>query len=138
MYGGSGGSYFQDPCAPDNVGGLKIRSGGIIDSLQMIYRNDNGQKWTSNQHGGSGGKLHTIHFDQYEYIVAVVGFYGRSRWCDSCINQLGFITKDNNGYQNRYGPYGQKKGSLLLYTGQVGGIFGRSGQYLDAIGFYYN
>lgn len=114
---------------------MKIRSGGIIDSVQMIYRNDNGQKWTATAHGGSGGKLHTIHLEPYEYIVAVVGFYGESKWCDNCINQLGFITENENGNQLKHGPYGKKRGNLLLYTGEIGGLYGRSGKYLDAIGF---
>lgn len=82
--------------------------------------------------------MHAVHFDQYEYIIAVVGFHGRSKWCDDCINQLGFITENEYGNQNKRGPYGEKKGNLLLYTGQVGGFYGRSGRYLDAIGFSYD
>ncbi len=135
MFGGNGGKFFQDPCAPENIGGMVIRSGGIIDSIKVIYRNNYGQKWTSKRHGGSGGEEHEITFDQYEYIVGVVGFYGSSRWCNSCINKLGFITEDANGYQRKRGPYGQTKGHLLLYEDEVGGFYGHSGKYLNAIGF---
>ena len=105
----------------------------------MFYTSNDNQQWIPTKHGGTGGKRRTIYFDQNqeEYLVAVVGSYGRTFWCRSCINELGFITENKNGAQVMHGPYGLKKGHLLMFVGQIGGFFGRSGQYLDAIGAYY-
>lgn len=137
LYGGSGGSIFQDPCS-SNIGGVIIRSGGIIDSIQAVYSNQNNMQWTPMKHGGSGGTKKAIIFYRRESIIAVVGSYGRSYWCNNCINELGFITENENGLQEIHGPFGSKKGSLLLCVGKVAGFFGRSGKYLDAIGCYYS
>ena len=137
LYGGSGGSFFRDQCSPNNIGGIVIRSGGIIDSIQTVYSNNNNQQWIPTKHGGTGGKKRLILFGENEYIIAIVGSYGRTIWCRNCINELGFITENKDGMQIMHGPYGYKRGHLLMFVGQVGGFFGRCGQYLDAIGCFY-
>ena len=73
-----------------------------------------------------------------EIIVAAVGSYGQSSWCGNCINELGFITENDYGQQQMHGPFGSRSGRLLIFIGQVAGFFGRSGTYLDAIGFHYD
>ncbi len=78
-----------------------------------------------------------IAFYDEEYIIAIVGSYGYTSRCNNCVNELGFLTENKYGLINMHGPYGRRSGSILLLAGEIGGFFGRSGSYLDAIGCYY-
>jgi len=137
MYGGRGGTFFRDPCSFNNLGGLIIRAGDLVDSIQAMYTNNKNQQWVPYQHGGNRGSKNMVIFNEEEYIIAVVGSYGYSSRCGNCINELGFLTKNNNGLVSIHGPYGKKSGRILMLAGEIGGFFERSGTYLDAIGCYY-
>lgn len=76
-------------------------------------------------------------FFEKEVIVAIVGSYGWSSRCGNCINELGFVTENKYGMLSIHGPYGRRNGNILLLAGEIGGFYGRSGEYLDAIGCYY-
>lgn len=106
-----------------------------MDSIQTIYQDND--KSIPIKHGGTGGSKHMILLQENQYIIAIVGSYGQTYWCNNCINELGFITVDENGMQMMHGPYGLRRGQLLIFVGEVGGFFGRSGQYLDSIGCFY-
>ena len=119
---------------------LDIRSGDIIDAIQGTYYSDNYMK-PSPRHGGGGGKQHTIYFGDGEGILAVVGYYGYSKWCGNCVNQLAFLVERQDGTKHVVGPYGSSKGKLMIYPGYDGYVVsfnGRAGRYLDAIGFFTN
>ena len=143
MYGGTGGNIFRDTYT-STITGMTVYAGGIIDSIQIVYSSatsySSEQGWTATKHGGSGGTRNIIYFSQTENIIAVVGSYGSSRWCSNCVMELGFVTVDSSsGEQLLYGPYGCgcSRGEMLIFVGNVVGFFGRSGNYLDAIGCYY-
>lgn len=137
IYGGRGGTFFRDPCSFNYLGGIIVRASDLIDSIQAVYSSNNNQQWVPMKHGGSGGTRNLAIFYEKEYIVAVVGSYGSSSRCGNCINELGFVTENKYGMMSIHGPYGQKNGDILLFAGEIGGFFGRSGKYLDAIGCYY-
>ena len=138
LYGGSGGSFFQDPCDSD-MAAIIIKSGGIVDSIQTVYSSNNKDGPIPTRHGGTGGTKHVVALGENDYIIAVVGSYGRTIWCKNCISELGFVTmNEKSGMQNMHGPYGLKRGRLLVFVGEIAGFFGRAGQYLDAIGCYYS
>ena len=137
IYGGRGGSFFRDPCSFNNLGGIIIRSSALIDSIQTVYASNKNQQWVPLQHGGNGGSKHVAIFYENEYIIAVIGSHGSSSRCSNCINELGFLTENKYGLMSMHGPYGQRSQNILMLVGEIGGFFGRSGQYLDAIGCYY-
>ncbi len=90
------------------------------------------------RHGGTGGRKRVVALYKEEYIIAVVGSYGHTSYCNNCVNELGFVTENENGQQMMHGPYGSKRGNLLVFVGQFAGFFGRSGRYLDALGCFYD
>ena len=138
IYGGRGGSFFRDSCSDNYLGGIIIRAGSLVNSIRVFYTSNKDQDDIPMQHGGSGGTRHVVIFFEKEIIVALVGSYGSSSRCGNCINELGFVTENKNGMLSILGPYGRRRGNILLLAGEVGGFYGRSGEYLDAIGCYYN
>ena len=86
-FGGGGGSRFNE--VPDNCNAMikrvLIRSGSLVDGIQIIYRLSNGQSFTGKHHGGGTGGLHTfdINVDQGERVIAVFGKGGH--YVDICV-----------------------------------------------------
>lgn len=109
-FGGGGGDVFSEIL--DNCGAviqrIEIRSGGVIDSIQITYRLSSGKCYTGDLHGGAGGQLHTIDIDvvRGERIIDVFGKSG------ALVDQLGFIT--NQG--RIFGPYGGSGGKTSMST----------------------
>ena len=128
-YGGGGGGAFHefiDGCHAI-VRKIIIRSGRLIDAIQVTYKKRNGRLYTSRQRGGNGGGKSTIILRRGEIIVGIFGKTGR------LVDQLGFVT--NHG--RIFGPYGGNGGgSFKVHGCHLRGIFGRSGSLIDSIGFY--
>ena len=102
---------------------INIRSGSLIDSIQLFYQS--GQ--SSGVYGGGGGSLASFVLEPREFVVAISGRSG------SMVDSLTFHT--NMG--RIIGPLGGGGGSPF-YVSQctLNGIYGRSGSRLDAIGFF--
>ena len=105
LFGGDGGNPFADPTLiliPSVVGfkSITIRSGEMVDSIQAVYILANGATYTADKHGGDGGQPHTINFENDETIIAIMGRSGTK------VDQLTFLTQNNLGYRNTYGPFG--------------------------------
>ena len=103
---------------------IRIRSGTLIDSIQLVYQNGG----TSGYYGGSGGSPTEIDLANGENVVTILGRSG------SEIDSLTFVT--NMG--RIFGPYGGSGGNPFQVSqcGNFRGIFGRSGSMVDAIGFH--
>ncbi|HEX8124593.1 MAG TPA: jacalin-like lectin [Allosphingosinicella sp.] len=127
QFGGSGGNAFSDDLTQScRVGGVNIRSGTYVDSIEFVYIKPGGSTYSGGKHGGNGGSGASFKLVDGESIVRVdvrAGTY---------VDQLKFTT--NLG--NVYGPYAGNGGTASAITGQIGGIFGRSGSLLDNIGFF--
>jgi jacalin-like lectin domain-containing protein len=136
-FGGAGGTSFSDPVLTMQplviaISSITIRSGTLVDSLQVTYLRADGSTYTTPQHGGDGGAAATITFVSGEHIIALLGSSGEY------VNQLAFLTEAPNGKRNTYGPYpsGASGGNAFIVNSNVLGFFGRSGRYLDAIAAY--
>ena len=130
-FGGGGGGSFNE--LPNNCGAvvrrIVLRSGSLIDAIQVTYRLSNGQDSTGSNYGGTGGGKHTIDID-VDNGERLIGVFGKS---GSRVDQLGFVT--NKG--RIFGPYGGcGGGSFTVNSCLVRGIFGRSGSGIDSIGFH--
>lgn len=128
QYGGGGGDAFSDDLTQScRLSSVTIRSGDYIDAIQGTYTTPSGATYSSGPHGGGGGDQQSFNLAPGEYIVHVDGRSG------DYVDQLTFST--NLG--NVHGPYGGGGGSpFTLSSLHVGGFFGQSGSYLDAIGFF--
>lgn len=136
--GGKGGATFTDLlAAKQQLTAINLRSGSWIDSIQGITNTGN-----LPAHGGTGGTLKNITWPANEYLVRAYGRYG---FINPYIGQITFVT--NTG--RVLGPYGAPNNfftSIMLpmqfdFTAPTGnviaGFTGRSGQFLDAVGFVY-
>jgi hypothetical protein len=144
-YGGSGGAEFADDVTGvRRLAGLVIRSGDSIDAIQATYERDNGTTFAGPRHGGTSGGEQTITFATDEVITEISGHVGKGFGAD-VLRQL--VIKTNKRPAG-YGPYGKADGKAWTFnaasvgqdsaTFRVGGIFGRAGNAIDRIGFFYH
>ncbi len=106
-----------------------LRTGSLVDAIQVTYRLPDGKDYKAPGHGGRGGgqRVININVDQGERIIGVFGKTGR------LVDNLGFFT--NKG--RVFGPYGGKGGGdFSVHLCPVRGIFGKTGSLVDNIGFY--
>ncbi|KAK9282054.1 hypothetical protein L1049_004966 [Liquidambar formosana] len=133
-WGGNGGSSWDDG-SYNAVREITIVYDRCIDSIRVVY-DKNGKPVTAEKHGGVGGGRTAEIKLQYpeEFVVSVSGHY-----CPvvhggtPVIRSLTF--KSN---QRTFGPFGVEEGtpfSFPMEGGVIVGFNGRSGWYLDAIGF---
>jgi hypothetical protein len=127
--GGYGGSPFAD-IVPSGAAATEIliRSGAYVDALQMVLQLPNGQIEYMDRHGGDGGDADTFDLRDGEYITAIGGRYGQY------VDSIQFYT--NMRISTIYGGSG---GDADYYYEappgwQIVGFYGRSGDYVDAIG----
>ena len=125
--GGSGGAPFIEMVAPSGViSKITIRSGKYIDAIQLTYRYKH--QISSKLHGGLGGLSKTFILKKGEYISELGGRSGK--YVDS------IYIKTNRGRIERWGGNGGQRSFKFLGTksSPIQGIWGRSGNLLDAIG----
>ena len=122
--GGPGGSPFVDMAG--EIAAITVRSGSLIDSIQISYRYGN-KRVIGLAHGGRGGKSSTFKLKAGEVITELGGRSGK--FVDSL-----YIKTSKNRFKKWGGPGGKDfrfKGSK---QSPIMGIWGRSGNLLDAIG----
>ncbi|KAJ9692146.1 hypothetical protein PVL29_011292 [Vitis rotundifolia] len=132
---GGGGSSWDDG-SYSGVREITICYGWCIDSIRVVY-DKNGEPVSGDKHGGSGGQSSEIKL-QYpeEKLIGVSGHYHPFWFCGPVIRSLTF-----NSNRRTFGPFGAQVGtpfSLTTDGGQIVGFQGRSGWYLDAIGFRWS
>src|ERR1051325_5959147 len=122
--GGSGGIFFSDDLTlVTRLAGFVINSGWFVDGIQGIYQRCDGSLSYGLWNGGSGGSQVKVNFAADEYITNISGSAG---WY---IDQITFVTN-----KATYGPYGGSGGSAWnIPNDKIGGFYGQSGQYVDAI-----
>ena len=128
-YGGSGGSAFQDDLTQVcRLDAINVRSGEYVDMLQAVWQYPSGTRVNGPAHGGPGGSPTTVNLQPGEIIVRIDLRSGRY------LDQITFFTDQGR----QYGPFGGDGGSAQSLTNLVAvtGFIGRSGDYVDQIGFW--
>ncbi|XP_026444839.1 jacalin-related lectin 3-like [Papaver somniferum] len=118
---------------------LVIVHGAGIDSIRFEYRDNSGNSFWSQKHGGSGGfKTDKIKLDfPGEYIKSISGYYGSvNDWSPVFIRSL---TIESN--RMKYGPFGSQLGTQFSFpatsrASKIVGFHGHSSWYLTSIGVY--
>ncbi|XP_077228321.1 jacalin-related lectin 19-like [Tasmannia lanceolata] len=133
-WGGNGGSSWDDGSF-NGIREITLVYDRCIDSIRVEY-DKNGKNVLAEKHGGNGG-TRTVHIKlQYpeEFLTTISGHY-----CPvvnggtPVIRSL--IFKSN---RRTFGPFGVEEGTPFTFPmdgGLIVGFKGRSGWYLDAIGF---
>ncbi|KAI3936405.1 hypothetical protein MKW98_000679 [Papaver atlanticum] len=118
---------------------LVIVHGAGIDSIRFEYRDNSGNSFWSQKHGGSGGfKTDKIKLDfPGEYIKSISGYYGSiNDWSPVFIRSLTIETN-----RMKYGPFGSQLGTQFSFpatspASEIVGFHGHSSWYLTSIGVY--
>ncbi|CAL9172437.1 unnamed protein product [Musa hybrid cultivar] len=116
----------------DCIKSIRIRAGGVVDSIAFTYVIGETTKQT-HPYGGPGGTSNEIKISDEEYLTSISGYIGECGGTP-CISQLTFATNQEN-----YGPYGSGGGTpfnLPVEEGKIARFYGRAGPYLTAIGVY--
>ncbi len=131
--GGGGGTNFVDPGIPmgTRIAEVRLWTGDMIDSIQMVYLLSDGRILEGPRHGGSGGNAYSFPLEENEYIVGISGRYGDR------IDSIRIQT--NRRTSQLFGGRGGNRDYRISVPGgcQAIGFAGRSGQYLDAVGLTY-
>ncbi|KAI3901843.1 hypothetical protein MKW92_031251 [Papaver armeniacum] len=118
---------------------LVIVHGAGIDSIRFEYRDNSGNSFWSQKHGGSGGfKTDKIKLDfPGEYMKSISGYYGSiNDWSPVFIRSLTIETS-----RMKYGPFGNQLGTQFSFpatstASKIVGFHGHSSWYLTSIGVY--
>ncbi|XP_035833065.1 jacalin-related lectin 19 [Helianthus annuus] len=134
-WGGNGGDEWEDG-AHNGVREITLVYGSCIDSIRVTYDN-NGKPFLAEKHGGFGGTKSAqikLQFPE-EILVSVSGHYCRVVYGGNpVIRSLTFKTN-----KRTLGPFGVQEGTPFNFStngGRIVGFYGRSGWFLDSLGFY--
>jgi len=130
-FGGSGGSAFNDADTTNNrnvnIDTINVRSGAYIDQIKVTYKDQSGNLICGPSHGGTGGSPDSWTLPSGERIERVIVYSG------AYVDSLQFVT-DAGTYSPKWGGNGGERHEVTL-IGNIVSIFGRSGAYIDQIGF---
>ena len=123
----------------DGLHTLHIGYGAFVFGLQASYRLQNGSTIIGDIHGtiGATEKSTILKFQEKEKIICIVGAVEQTY---GYITRLKLYTKSANGLIKTYGPFGGGGScdTTFTFAGAVVYLFGRSGEYLNALGVYIN
>ncbi|MFH5803257.1 jacalin-like lectin [Alienimonas sp. DA493] len=131
--GGDGGRpFFDDSIASgDRIAEIRIWSGSVVDSIQLVLIRGDGSIRTLDRHGGSGGDPSSFSLARGESIVRI---WGR---CGDLIDKLNIQTSAGKTYTFGGGG-GRSTYSFSVPQGQkFDGFWGRSGSLIDALGIIH-
>ena len=160
-YGSTTGTAFSDftgtnpwPCGVD-ITDIRIRSGNIVDAIQVTYKTVDGRIISGERRGGNGGREDLIRLDDGERITGATGMVCNNYIIQGGVDngrfvtQLAFFSEKHDGQKVVYGPYGSgfdrdRNCTTFAVNGKINSIFGRiltanRGLFtgLGSIGFYY-
>jgi len=131
--GKDGGEAFTDLC--ENVVAVHVRAGWFIDAIQLVCLGPDGTPISSPRRGGAGGGESIFELQVGEHITGVSG----SAMGPDAPFVFSVQFQTNRRSSPVYGNQGPTKGQEpFTFTvpagGRFRGLFGRSGQFLIALG----
>ncbi|CAI9266274.1 unnamed protein product [Lactuca saligna] len=134
-WGGNGGCSWNDGVY-SGIREISIVYGSCIDSICVTY-DKFGKPFLGEKHGGMGGTEAAkikLQFPE-EILISVSGHYCPVVYGGGPV--IRSLTFKSN--QRTFGPFGVEEGTpfnFIANGGLVVGFYGRSGWFLDSIGFY--
>ncbi|GKD42521.1 jacalin-related lectin 19-like protein [Tanacetum coccineum] len=134
-WGGNGGNQWDDGIH-SGIREITLVYSSCIDSICVTYDN-NVKPLLAEKHGGMGGTQSAQIKLQFpdEVLISVSGHYCRVVYGGGHV--IRSLTFKSN--QRTYGPFGVEEGTpfnFLTNGGCIVGLYGRSGWFLDSLGFY--
>ena len=121
----------------DGLHTLHISYGAFVFGLQASYHLQNGGIFIGKVHGKMSPIENStiLKFQEKERIIRIIGSVEQTY---GYITRLKLYTKSASGLINTYGPFGGGGScdTTFTFAGAVVFLFGRSGEYLNALGVY--
>lgn len=136
--GGKGGNTFDAP--PPSEGQWRIntvegKSGSRIDQIELIWVDQNGGTHSSKEFGEGGGSSFSYSIGSGDYLTQINGSVGHHNG-SLRLYSIQFHTQEGLSSEE-YGSSTSEKFEYQCPEGyQIVGIFGRSGDEVDALGVY--
>ena len=150
QFGGEGGSPFDEHTLTHIPRVVGIKSINVtyksnhVTTIQLTYLTQDGKIWEAPMHGGKKHFNADLQFEDGEAVIQVSGntyFDQQLQKPSNIVKQLSFKTQKKDGSTNIYGPYPGRVGGSdnhsFVINGALLGLYGRSGWFLDSLGFYY-
>ncbi|CAO2142316.1 unnamed protein product [Urochloa humidicola] len=138
-WGGDGKVLHDIKEKPHHLQRVTIFSGTIINSLEYLYSDHNGQQHTAGPWGGCGGTGRKIHLEPEEFIVKVSGTFHPCRWDRSIPSVVSSLTLATSTGKS-HGPFGTELGAAfnvpVQSNSRIVGFFAHGENYIEAIGAY--
>lgn len=138
-WGGVGNALHDIAESPHRLQRVTIFSGTIVNSLEYLYSDGDGQQHTAGPWGGCGGTGRKIHLAPEEFIVEVTGTFHPCAWdrtIPSVVSSLTLVTSTGK----THGPFGTQLGAAFQVPvqsdGRIVGFFAHGDNYIEAIGAY--
>ncbi|AQK49097.1 OSJNBa0016N04.16-like protein [Zea mays] len=138
-WGGVGNALHDIAERPHRLHRVTIFSGTIVNSLEYLYSDGDGQQHTTGPWGGCGGTGRKIHLAPEEFIVEVTGTFHPCAWdrtIPSVVSSLTLVTSTGK----THGPFGTQLGAAFQVPVQsdsrIVGFFAHGDNYIEAIGAY--
>ncbi|KAI3766486.1 hypothetical protein L2E82_16549 [Cichorium intybus] len=134
-WGGNRGTYWDDGIH-NGIREITLVYGSCIDSICVTY-DEFAKPFLAEKHGGMGGTKAAqikLQFPE-EILVSVSGYYYPVVYGGGPV--IRSLTFKSN--QRTFGPFGVEVGKPFNFSpngGRIVGFYGRSGWFLDSIGFY--
>ena len=139
MHGNAFVDITTNPC-DGNITDIWVRSGSLVDAIQVQYNHSDNGKMLSPKRGGGGGIMTHIPVNHGEKIFGIMGdiYVSADDNNNKVITNIRILKLTSEKTSELYGPFGSRKGaSDFVVIGDIKSIFGYSDHYLRAIGFYY-
>ncbi|XP_048048299.1 cytolytic toxin-alpha-like isoform X1 [Megalobrama amblycephala] len=132
--GGTGGDPFSFKSFSSSIKKISITYSKVsLNTVEVTF--NTGQKMTVGNVAGSKGQ--TFELDEYDKVVAA------TLWPNSLNNRCGgleFVVAKNTGERKSFSVKCDQLGepvSVDVKSGKCNGLMGRSGDEIDALGFYF-
>jgi len=139
-WGGNGGDNKDVKKTPKKLLRITVYANSMDSATPSVrgicfsYTSSDGITYDEGPWGTKAGGENKIELKAGEYLTKISGKIG-DLWGDTVIKELTFVSNTN-----KYGPYGGGGTTSfdipVLNNGSIEGLFGRSGDDLDAIGIY--
>ena len=111
----------------------------VIKGIRTQYSLSSGSTHTTPVHGISHSHYlyNSLTLSQGEAITAVVGLTGIGTDATSRVRNIAILTELSSGEKKQYGPFGGTGTDLFVVHKDIVAFYGRAGNELDSIGFYF-
>ena len=139
-YGGTAGDFFHDDhdCTVTGITKIEIwHTSTVIRGIRTQYSLSSGSTHTTGVHGTADNVYNSVIPSQGETITAIVGLTGIGLSATSRVRKIAILTELSSGEKKQYGPFGGTGTDLFVVHKDIVAFYGRAGNELDSIGFYF-